>query len=153
MVPVFGSRHADCFYVGMGTGYTAKANTKDVEPTSPKSPLPSTDTTPTKAVEPAYPISPLPVSANTNTTAATLMELMDWRNQNSVSFAWSEEHSSYWVIPQDEHKLTPAIAAAIREQQVFVKAIAVLPTNDTPSREMSEEEFFSSLREACLGKK
>ena len=151
-------RTIERFYPAVrGTGNGEQVPTKLV-PQIPDSPV--TRVPAAKAVElsPRIPDSPLPVTNATK--AATLYELIDWRNQNSVSFAWSEEHSSYWVIPQDEHKLSPEIAAAIREQQDFAKAISssvpeivrqcdsgvAEAVAEKPLSEMTDDEFFDDIR-------
>ena len=141
---VEGGRHAERFYTGIVHGGSGGG---DLVATPVK----------TVALSPLIPDSPLP-RTNTDTKAASLSELLDWRNQNSVSFAWNDTLSLFWVIEQDEHKLTPELSAAIREQQTVVKAMSVSVEPQftghplgyiTQNRHaVSSEEFFTALAEA-----
>ena len=104
-------------------------------------------------------------AAHTQTKAATIVELCEWRATNAVNFAWNDKQSSFWVTPQDEPKLTPAIEQAIRDQQAFVKSISMgssnssVPTPTTSSvplvigdgigdeEILTDEDFYRELQE------
>ena len=68
---------------------------------------------------------------------ASLAELMNWRNQNEVDFAWNDIKSLYWVIPSDESKVSPAIAIALAEHQDFLKQLC--PPRESTS--MNEDQY------------
>ena len=72
-----------------------------------------------------------------------------------MTFVWSPTHSLYWVTQHDEGKLTPSIAQAIREQQVFITAISggstststssSLPLEDAGQEVLSDEDFLREM--------
>jgi hypothetical protein len=56
--------------------------------------------------------------------AASITELIDWRNSNVIVFVRKED-GSIWVTPEQESKVTPSIAAAIRANQQTLAAFVI----------------------------
>lgn len=171
-VPVYGKRQADAYYPGVSGGYGDVGDTgseivaatpasstspvptqseiRPVEPPSPTSP-PSTAVKPVPPQKPSIPVSP------SSMKAATLVELLDWRNTNGVDFVRRVD-GMVWVTT--EQGLTPALRAAICEHQTTLSLMATpTPTNSAPvvtnvtedeeGQVLTDEEFFAAMRAAC----
>lgn len=114
IVPVMEKRSADTFYPGVRTSRTVVV---------PDSVLAA------KAVameeQKSVPELPALMPAPSSVKAATLSELLDWKNQNGIQFTYSTEKSIYWVTQQGTGKVTAEIEAAIRQNQDTVKVFSI----------------------------
>lgn len=166
-VPVYGKRQADAYYPGVRGGYgDAGSAVVTATPASTPSPVPtvarpvespSPISPPSTAITPVPPQKPsLPMSLS-SVKAATLVELLDWRNTNGVDFVRRPD-GVVWVTT--EQGLTPALRAAMLEHQVTLLLMAMpTPTNSTPvvanvtededGQALTDEEFFAAMRAAC----
>ena len=139
---------SECFYIGVGTGdgdTTSRPEHAAGTGDGDNSPIPPTAHCPPVPV----PLSPSPASSNVK--PATLAQLFDWRNLNSVAFVQRGD-GVVWVTPVDA--LTPAIEAALYANQTTLAAFvaspadtpdAITPPGNSETRELSEDEFLSEM--------
>jgi hypothetical protein len=112
-VPVFEERQAERYYPAVVKG--ERGDEGDIAPSLP---------VPLSTPAPVYPTSPFPPPANV--PAATLAELLEWRNLNSASFV-RQSDGVVWVTLANGSAIPPAIEAALLANQETLAAFVPAP--------------------------
>lgn len=118
-VPVFEGRQAERYYPGVPS--TQDAGRRDVGTQGNES---ENGKGGANGAKMSYvPTSLCPKqNATENVPAASLADVFDWRNRNSVSFVRRSD-GGIWVTPDKEPLLTPAIASGIRQHADVLVAL------------------------------
>lgn len=157
-------RNVECFYTGVERqreiGNSGKSGSHEVPltpTTNVNSQVPEFPSPAESKPQPAnFPNSRVPTpSHNSNVQAATLSELFEWRNGNSIEFVCRDGDGIVWVTNEQTHLLTPAIEQAILSNQAIVSKMVRTPQpipQPIPqpvvveSEIIPDDEFFEALR-------
>jgi hypothetical protein len=134
-VPTFGNRQAECYYAGVGirdlAGYrhTAPVAVEAAKSAISQYPKPTHDVDVHRGFAAMNGANGMGVTMNV--TPATLGELFDWRNFNSVAFCRRED-GLIWVVNMNNDEISHPIAAAIHANQDTLAAFVAEPTPTPP---------------------